>query len=107
MGEIRTISARQVIERVKQQDFRCAISGRMLTPETASLDHILPLSRGGEHSFENVWVVDHQINIAKGTMTLEEFVNMCRQVTQYQDGRRNIATASSERRDAATDSMVP
>lgn len=70
--------------KVKEQEFRCAISGRELTPETASLDHIVPLARGGEHSLANVWIVDHQVNIAKSTMTLDEFVSLCRQVTEHQ-----------------------
>ena len=70
------ITATEVIDLVQRQGYLCAISGRKLTPETASLDHIIPFSRGGEHSLGNVWVVDHQVNIAKGTMSLEEFVAM-------------------------------
>ena len=85
MANEKNITASQVLDLVKDQDFHCAISGRKLTPETASLDHIVPLGRGGEHSIENVWVVDHRINLAKGTMTVEEFVSMCRDVVQHQD----------------------
>lgn len=82
------ISAKQVLELVNRQQFKCAISGRPLTPETASLDHIVPLASGGLHCLENVWVVDHQVNTAKGTLSLEEFVAMCRDVTAHQDAMR-------------------
>lgn len=82
------ITAKQVLELVKRQRFRCAISGRELTPETASLDHIVPLARGGPHAIENVWVVDHQVNSAKGTLSLDEFVALCRDVVAHQ-GRGN------------------
>ncbi|MCI0333667.1 MAG: HNH endonuclease [Planctomycetes bacterium] len=80
-----TVTSKMIMNLVEQQDFRCAISGRELTPQTASLDHILPLSRGGEHGINNVWVVDHQVNSAKGTMTCDEFVTMCRDVATHQE----------------------
>lgn len=85
MANKKNITATQVMELVHEQNFRCAISGRGLTPKTASLDHIVPLGKGGEHSIKNVWVVDHQINLAKGTMTFDEFVSMCRDVVNYQN----------------------
>ena len=85
MAKSKNITAKQIWGLVTQQEHRCAISGRELTPETASLDHIVPFSRGGEHSINNVWVVDQKVNIAKGTMTLEEFVSMCRDVIDQQD----------------------
>lgn len=88
MANKKNITASQVLALVNDQGRRCMISGRELTPETASLDHIVPLGRGGEHSIENVWIVDHQVNLAKGTMMLEEFVSMCRDVVHWQELRR-------------------
>ena len=84
MAKPATVTARMIMKLVEQQNFRCAISGRELTPESASLDHIVPLGRGGEHGIENVWVVDHRVNSAKGTMLCDEFVDMCRDVVEYQ-----------------------
>lgn len=75
---------------VRRQHFKCAISGRTLTPETASLDHIVPLAAGGGHAIENVWVVDHQVNTAKGTLSFEEFVAMCRDVVAHQDRPKEV-----------------
>jgi 5-methylcytosine-specific restriction endonuclease McrA len=68
------------MELIERQNFCCAMSGRALTPETASLDHIVPLSRNGSHELANLCVVDQQVNAAKGTMTVEEFVSLCRDV---------------------------
>lgn len=81
---VERITAKQVLELVRQQGFRCAISGRALTPETASLDHVVPLARGGPHAIDNVWVVDHEVNTAKGTLPLEGFIAMCRDVVKHQ-----------------------
>lgn len=75
-----SLTARQALEMVERQQYCCAISGRPLTPETAALDHIVPVARGGQHTAENVWVVDAQVNAAKGTLTMEEFLAVCRDV---------------------------
>lgn len=85
MDTRKRITAKQVLELVQRQEFRCAISGRELTPETASIDHIVPLARGGEHAIANVWIVDHQVNTAKGTLALDEFITLCRDVVAHQD----------------------
>lgn len=84
MQETATVTAKQILALIERQGFRCALSGRALIPETVSLDHILPVSRGGEHALSNIWAVDHQVNSAKGTLTVEEFVSLCREVVGYQ-----------------------
>jgi len=94
MSVVGKISAKQVMAMVERQQFRCAISGRELTPETASLDHITPLSREGKHELGNVWAVDHQINTAKGTLSVDEFVAMCRDVVRHQEAVRGSLTPS-------------
>jgi hypothetical protein len=75
-----TITVRQVLEMLETQEYRCAITGRPLTPETTALDHIVPMSRGGEHRTENVWAVHAHVNAAKGTLSMEEFLAVCRDV---------------------------
>lgn len=77
-----TVTGKQILQLVESQEYRCAITKRALTPESASLDHIIPLSRGGSHSIENLCVVDQQVNAAKGSMTTDEFVALCREVAQ-------------------------
>lgn len=77
------ITASQIMKLIENQKFKCALTGRDLTPETASIDHIMPLSRNGSHDLENIWVIDHKVNMAKGTMTTDEFVAMCREVANH------------------------
>jgi 5-methylcytosine-specific restriction endonuclease McrA len=81
------VTSRMILNLLEKQGYRCALSGRQLTPETASIDHVLPLSRGGRHAIENLCIVDHQVNVAKGTLTLEEFVCLCREVAEHFAGR--------------------
>lgn len=74
------VTGQQILNLITQQNYRCALTGRTLTPETASLDHIMPLSRGGAHDISNLQVLDHQANTAKGSLTMDEFVELCRDV---------------------------
>lgn len=64
------------------QDYRCAITGIKLTPRSAVLDHIQPLSKGGDHALSNVHIVDVRINKMKGTFPLEEFISHCKLVAE-------------------------
>lgn len=62
----------------KKQDGRCAYTGEALRPgDNASLDHIVPLARGGGNGVDNLQWVTKQINFMKRDMTHEEFVGMC------------------------------
>lgn len=84
MEDQRKVTAARLLDLAKRQNYRCAITGRELTPETASLDHIVPLSRGGAHVLSNIWLVDQKVNFAKGTMTYGEFVQLCRDVVEHE-----------------------
>lgn len=44
----------------------CAYSGKKLTKSTATLDHIIPKSKGGKNSWENIVPADKEINNKKG-----------------------------------------
>lgn len=54
-------------ERVAERDaWRCGLCGGEVNRETWSLDHIEPLSRGGEHTYENVQLAHLSCNSRKG-----------------------------------------
>jgi 5-methylcytosine-specific restriction endonuclease McrA len=76
---------REVLRLLEQQRFRCAMTGRALTPPDAALDHKEPISRGGRHCMENVQVLHEQVNRAKGTMSNSEFLALCREVVEWAD----------------------
>jgi hypothetical protein len=67
---------------LSEQDGRCALTGRNLTPENVELDHRQPRSKGGEHSLSNVQLVVIEANRAKGNMDLEAFVLLCNDVAR-------------------------
>ena len=51
---------------------RCQYTGRLLGAGEGSLDHVLPLSRGGANTFENVVWSDRRVNHRKANRTPEE-----------------------------------
>ncbi|MCC7409317.1 MAG: hypothetical protein IT442_14725, partial [Phycisphaeraceae bacterium] len=72
-----------VLALLQRQAYRCALTGWDLTPETAALDHIIPVSRGGEHRISNAQVLTKIVNRAKGTLTNEEFIELCGAVWRH------------------------
>ena len=80
------ISAPGVLELLKRQQYLCALSGRPLTPESAALDHIVPVRVGGQHIIENAQILDKDVNRAKNALTNAEFLAMCREVVGWCGG---------------------
>jgi 5-methylcytosine-specific restriction endonuclease McrA len=79
------VTAKVVRQILEQQDFCCALSGRPLQPDTAALDHIVPISRGGRHEADNIQVLHKDVNVAKSSMTVEDFLAVCREVIDWAD----------------------
>jgi len=79
----RRITTSNVLLLLKRQQYCCALTGRELTPQTAALDHILPIRCGGEHVIENVQVLHKDVNRAKGSMTNDEFIKLCDDVINW------------------------
>lgn len=78
-----TATAKELKKKAETQSYRCALSGRKIDPNNAQLDHIIPLSSGGDNSIDNLQWLESQVNKAKGTMSQEEFIRMCKQVAQW------------------------
>lgn len=77
------ISTASVLAILGRQRYRCALSGRELTPQTTALDHIVPVRRGGAHVVENAQLLDKDVNRAKGPLTSDEFIALCGEVVRW------------------------
>lgn len=82
-ADVKQATKGQLYQLIKDQDFRCALSGVKLEPYFAALDHKTPISKGGSDLIKNLQWVSESINKAKGTMTNEEFIEMCRRVAKW------------------------
>jgi len=96
-ADAQRISFGSVQRLLRRQQYRCALSGRELTPATAALDHIVAISRGGEHSIENAQVLHRDVNRAKNVLGNEEFVALCRDVAAWADAHTRECPRSEGR----------
>jgi 5-methylcytosine-specific restriction endonuclease McrA len=56
----------------ERDESRCQVTGRVLSRTEGNVDHLLPRSRGGKDTFENMVWMDKKINSVKNNKTLEE-----------------------------------
>ncbi len=64
----------------------CYLTGRAIKLQeslTYHFDHIIPRSRGGNSSIENLGIACKEVNIAKNNMLVEEFIQLCKEVLEY------------------------
>ena len=53
-------------------DFKKGV-GRKFNNDMATIEHLIPLARGGEHTFENTVLACRFCNISRGAKSQEEF----------------------------------
>lgn len=56
----------------KRDNFTCVYTGRKLNKEQLSVDHVVPRSRGGTDTWENLVTCDRQLNSKKSNFLLSE-----------------------------------
>ncbi len=56
----------------RRDHYTCAYTGRKLTSAEASMDHIIPVSRNGKTTWENVVTSDRKVNERKRNLTPAE-----------------------------------
>jgi hypothetical protein len=88
--------AKELRDLLKEQRSVCALTGDSLVyskmGDNARCDHKIPVSRGGGSKKDNLqWITD-EANSAKGTMTNDEFIALCRKVVACAD---KVKTGSS------------
>jgi 5-methylcytosine-specific restriction endonuclease McrA len=89
-GVITTEDWRDVVQ---NKNFICHICGRVISleigsPDRLSLDHIIPLSRGGKNTKDNIAPAHRRCNQGRTNMTLEEFDSWLGQVFKFR-GKEN------------------
>jgi 5-methylcytosine-specific restriction endonuclease McrA len=66
-----------------EKDPTCKLTGRKIdinNTRSWNLDHIIPVSKGGDDSFENCQITCKQANAAKNDLSLDEFLLLCSEV---------------------------
>ena len=64
----------------------CYLTGRVIDlkmPRTYNFDHIVPSSKGGNNNLENLGITCRDVNVAKNDMSVDEFLQLCKEVLEY------------------------
>lgn len=65
---------------------RCYLTGRAIDlsqPRSFSFDHVIPRSKNGSSTLDNLGITCREANMAKNDMTVPEFVRLCEEVLQH------------------------
>lgn len=66
----------------------CYLTGEKINLEdfdSYHLDHIIPKSKGGDNSLQNLGLLLKSVNQAKSDMSIEEFIDLCKKVIKYNE----------------------
>lgn len=64
----------------KKQKLLCALTGDKLVSSNASVDHIIPTSKGGKNVVTNIRLVTKDANFMKNSHSDEEFLKLCKKI---------------------------
>ena len=67
----------------EKQNFKCALTGRLLEPNNTEIELKRPLAKGGKVSIDNHYAVDMAISKLARYFTEEEIINLAAEVIQY------------------------
>lgn len=86
--------AKEIKDLFEKQNGLCYYTGKQLIKgKTASLDHIIPKSKGGTHNITNLQWIDRRINRIKNDMPHNEFISFCHNISdKFPKGRIAIAS---------------
>lgn len=77
-----------IYTKLKESQYRCALTGWKLDVDNWELDHIQAMQDGGNDEVDNLQCVHPLVNQAKGSMGNVQFIDMCRQVADYNPEQR-------------------
>ena len=58
--------------------------------EAFHIDHMTPLSKGGEHTWDNIELICKTCNIAKNNLTKQEYINWIKNLIHFQELSNNF-----------------
>ena len=73
----------KLMQMLIDQNWMCALTGDLLTPENMELDHIISKHTGGLNTMDNVRWVTRDANRAKQHLTDEKLLSLCQKIVNH------------------------
>lgn len=76
---------KEVLDYIGGWETECYLTGRKLDlrKDAYELDHIIPISKGGDCTLENLGVTCEEANQSKHDMLLEDYLQLCKDVLEH------------------------
>jgi hypothetical protein len=78
-----TITAFDLWKIAKHQKCLCALTGRPLTTDNVSPDHIVCRTHNGSSNIDNIRLVVKEVNVARNVLSDDAFINLCNDVIKW------------------------
>lgn len=76
MSARKAVKSRIFKRRDRREPILCYFCGNALTRKTATVDHLLPIARGGTNHMDNIVIACRLCNARKGPLTAGEFIGL-------------------------------
>ena len=86
-----TFTLQDIIDKFGENP-KCYLTGEPINiykPRTYNFDHIIPVSRGGENTLENLGICTKKANSCKSDMTPDELLSLCKQIIEHYGKNKN------------------
>jgi len=77
-----TFRSKDFYELLDKQKYKCPVSGRELTPENTTAEHIQPLRLGGNHCKNNIYLIDKDVAKLKRYMDEKTVIKLAADIIQ-------------------------
>jgi hypothetical protein len=95
LGVLSTLTTEEWKHVVEKEEFLCHLCGRKIildlkSPWRLSLDHVLPMARGGSNTVDNVLPAHRRCNQSRLDMTVTEFDEWLKMIFEFRgsDGKK-------------------
>ena len=86
-------SLQELIDKIGDNP-KCYLTGRSIDlsdGRSYHLDHIVPISKGGDNSLDNCEIACKEANQAKHNLSKDEFIKLCQEVVDKSKQNRNLS----------------
>lgn len=72
---------------------KCYLTGKEIDlskPRSYHFDHIIPSSKGGDNTIDNLGICTKEANMAKSDLTYDELIELCKNILDTHNSKENI-----------------